>query len=280
MLTPTVIGLTLHHRNAALTAACINSLLSENAHHVLVVDNSADGGHSADSLYAMTKQKHRVSIVLPECNLGFAAGVNKGLADIAARFPDSQVLLINNDAILLPCALDLLCSQLLLNPEAMLVYPSIDHGGWVRGTVYYHRLTGLITDKKLPGSFSYPSGCCILINLIKTGTSLFDEDFFMYGEDIELGARLGSIPGAMIHVPSLLVRHEGSASSGMATRFYETRIAKAHIMLISKLSKNGIDRLMMTIGRILILPTRALIRCIRYKSTMPLKALYHALVDD
>ncbi|NYI19803.1 GT2 family glycosyltransferase [Xanthomonas arboricola] len=227
----------------------------------------------------MTKQKHRLSIVSPKRNLGFAAGVNKGLAEIDIRFPNSQVLLINNDAILLPGALDLLFSQLLINPEARLIYPSIDHGGWVRGTVYYHRLTGLITDNQLPGSFPYPSGCCLLINLTRTGTMLFDEEFFMYGEDIELGARLGSIPGAMIHVQSLLVQHEGSASSGMATQFYETRIAKAHIMLINKLGNNEIEKLMMGIGRMLTLPTRAFVRCIRYRSTVPLKAIYHALFD-
>lgn len=273
----TIIGLTLHYRDAERTATCINSLLSQNAHHVFVVDNSADQGCSAASLCLMMKSRDRFSIVSPTCNLGFSAGVNRGLEEIDARFPGSQVLLINNDAVLLPGALGLLSSQLQLNPNAMLVYPSIDHGGWVRGTVHYHRLTGLITDMHLPGSFPYPSGCCILINLNSADTKLFDEDFFMYGEDIELGARLGVIPGAMIHLPQLLVQHEGAASSGMATQFYETRIAQAHIMLIKKLGRGKIEKLLMLLGRAFILPARASLRCIRYRSITPLKALYQAL---
>src|SRR6185312_6348681 len=122
--------------------------------------------------------ERRCRIVTANRNLGFAAGVNRGLETLAVEFPDSPVLLINNDATLLPDALE-------ASPNAEVLYPDIDHGGWVRGTVYYHRLTGLITDRRLPGSFPYASGCCLLVNLPKSGATLFDEDFFMYGEDIE-----------------------------------------------------------------------------------------------
>ena len=267
-----IVGLTLHYRDAKRTSACLRSLLSQGVAHVLVWDNSGDGGVSAAGIEVMEGEcRHQVATV--GRNLGFAAGVNRGLEILAAEFPNSHVLLINNDAVVLPGALGVFQETLELYPSAEILYPDIDHGGWVRGTVYYHRLTGLITDRRVPGSFPYASGCCLLINLAKSGTRLFDEDFFMYGEDIELGARLSQRSGAMIHVPQLLVRHEGSASSGMGSLFYETRVVAAQLIIARKLSKGRLDALLVMALHGAWLGARSLARSLRFHSLTPLRAL-------
>ncbi|OOG36087.1 hypothetical protein B0E52_17475 [Rhodanobacter sp. C06] len=268
-----IVGLTLHYRDASRTFNCLRSLLEDGVSHVLVWDNSADGEASAAELERLMGSERRCRIVTANRNLGFAAGVNRGLETLAVEFPDSPVLLINNDATLLPDALRVFRDALEASPNAEVLYPDIDHGGWVRGTVYYHRLTGLITDRRLPGSFPYASGCCLLVNLPKSGATLFDEDFFMYGEDIELGARLSRRNGAMVHVPKLLVHHEGSASSRMGSQFYEARVVAAQLLIARKLSNGWADRLLIIVLHVILLGVRGLVRSLRFRSLTPLRAL-------
>jgi GT2 family glycosyltransferase len=268
-----IVGLTLHYRDAERTSACLRSLLAQDVAHVLAWDNSEDSGASAKELERLMAGESRFRVATEGRNLGFAVGVNRGLEVLFTEFPGSPVLLINNDAVLMPGALGAFQEALESHPYAEILYPDIDHDGWVRGTVYYHRLTGLITDRRLPGSFPYASGCCLLINPPESEAALFDEDFFMYGEDIELGARLSRRNGAMVHVPKLLVYHEGSASSRMGSPFYETRVVAAHWLIAGKLSKGRMDHLLVMTLHYVWLGMRGILRSLRFRSLIPLRAL-------
>lgn len=270
---PPVVGLTLNFRDVRRSAACVRSLLEEGAEHVLVWDNSDDCGETAHALRLVLESEFRVTIEVSPVNLGFAAGVNRGMDWIARRDPKAWVLLINNDARLLPGGLKALCDALLRHPEAKLAYPDIDHGGKILGTVYYQRWFGLLSSHSLPGSAPHASGCCLLLNAPRVGPFVFDEDFFMYGEDAALGCRLSCEPGAMLHVPFVWVYHEGSASSGLGTSFYEARMVAAHLILARKLAQGHISHAVLLLGRGLMLTTRALVRAFRYRSLVPLHAL-------
>jgi N-acetylglucosaminyl-diphospho-decaprenol L-rhamnosyltransferase len=268
-----VVGLTLNYRDPVRTVACVRNLLEQGAEHVLVWDNSADGGESSSLLAREFADDARVSIVDAESNLGFSAGINRGIEWLKHRHSGRAVLLINNDAQLLPGALCKLQSALQRAPKALVAFPDIDHGGWVRGLVWYQRLTGIISDKPLPGSFAYASGCCLLLSSGVCTGPLFDEDFFMYGEDWELGWRLSRQPGSTVHVPEILVAHEGSASSRMGSPFYETRVVAAQLIIARKLAKNRVDGLLVAVLHWCLLFVRALVRSIRFRSTTPIRAL-------
>ncbi len=270
---PPVIGLTLNFRDAARTHDCVQSLLADGACHVLVWDNSEDGGASAVALRAALVAEKRVSIEISPVNLGFAAGVNRGIEWIVRRYPGAWVLLINNDACLLPGALAALCDALAHNAVARIAFPDIDHGRRVIGTVYYQRWFGIFSTRFLPGSNAYASGCCLLLDPVQTGSAVFDEDFFMYGEDIELGCRMSGLPGALLHVPGVWVRHEGSASSRHGSPFYEDRMVASHLIMARKMAFNSVAKAGLLLGRALMLPARALLRALRQRSTIPLRAL-------
>ncbi len=279
-MSPAVVGLILNFRDAARTLVCAQSLLREGVTEVWVWDNSADGGASADALRAQAPDSGTLRILESPINLGFAAGVNRALARLRIERPGARVLLINNDAVLLPGAVAALEQALNAHAQAWIAYPDIDHGGRVIGTVYYHRLTGLLQLQRrwLPGSFAYASGCCLLIEPRHTGDALFDERFFMYGEDIALGYRLRARPGALVHVPLCLVRHEGSASSGMATAFYESRMVAAHLLLARVLGRGPCERALLLTMRLPVLFVRALLRSLRYSSLRPWRALYEGFL--
>jgi len=267
-------ALTLNYRDPDRTTTCVRNLLVEGAHHVLVWDNSDDGGLSVLALTQRFINEARVSVVDAKANLGFSAGVNRGLEWLHEKYPTHVVVLLNNDASLEPGALHALQQALCSVPGALVAFPDIDHGGWIRGKVYYHRLTGLISDAALPGSFLYASGCCLAFAPHVCSSKVFDEDFFMYGEDWALGWRLAQQhPGSLLHVPRLLVRHEGSASSKMGSPFYESRVVAAHLIIARKLSRSTIDGLLVKFLHGTWLAVRAFVRSIRRGSMVPLGAL-------
>jgi len=128
-------------------------------------------------------------------------------------------------------------------------------------------------DRPWPGSFPYPSGSALLIAPERIELPLFDEDFFMYGEDVMLGWRLGA--ARMVHVPAVLVWHEGSASSRNGSVFYELHVAAGHWRLAHKLARNPVDSVLLFACRGISLSTRALIRATRSRSPTPIRGLIH-----
>jgi GT2 family glycosyltransferase len=107
---------------------------------------------------------------------------------------------------------------------------------------------------------------------------LFDEDFFMYGEDAELSYRLTQ-QGWHIHcADQLLALHEGSGSSGSGTAFYEYHTARGHLLQSAKL-QGARPTFARHLGRVLYLPTRAVLRSIRAGTFVPMTALYRAATD-
>ena len=211
---PSVVGLTLNFRDAARTHDCVQSLLADGVCHVLVWDNSEDGGASARVLRAALGAEKRVSIEISPVNLGFAAGVNHGIDWIVQQHPGAWVLLINNDAYLLPGAMAALRDALTNSTVAKLTYPDIDQGGRVTSTVYYQRWFGLLSKHPLPGSDAHASGCCLLLDPARTGSAVFDEDFFMYFEDIDWFWRLQLQNYKFDYAHSCTVRHAGHGSTG------------------------------------------------------------------
>ena len=271
------VGLLLNYRDALRSVSSVRSLMANGAVGVVVWDNSADQGHSRAELLSEMEGDERIHVHISPTNLGFSAGVNRGLELCAQLYPGSRVLLINNDARLLPGGLEALVNVLEKHPESRIAFPAISHSGVVGGLSYYHKLTGILSGKPHPGCFPYASGCCMLLATDRLEVPLFDEEFFMYGEDAELGWRLHDKPGAMLFVDQVLVEHDGSASSGVGSAFYETHMVAAHLILVRKVSEKGAGRLVLYALRMPVLFMRACVRAKRFQSWVPLAALWHGI---
>jgi len=263
----------LNYRDASRSGACIRSLFDEGIEHVVVWDNSADGGLSAQSLRAIHGKDPRVIIHVSDENLGFAAGVNRGLKLCAAKLGATDVLLINNDAVLMSGALKTFEYAARARPEAGIISMDVEHAGHRQGPMYYQRWFGLQFKGPSWGAFAYASGSCLWIALGRVPSPLLDEEFFMYGEDCELGWRLRSNVNAWVHLPSCLVKHEGSAASGMGSPFYEARMVAAHLLLARKLASSSVQKYAFYALRVPVLLARALVRSLRHRSLEPWRAL-------
>lgn len=92
-------AIVVNYRNAADTAACIASLLSDDPTvQVVVVDNSADPQH-ADELHS--RLNGSVQLIINPHNAGFGVACNQGLAACERN----EVMLLNPDARVVPGAL-------------------------------------------------------------------------------------------------------------------------------------------------------------------------------
>jgi GT2 family glycosyltransferase len=177
--------------------------------------------------------------------------------------------LINNDAIFPQGHLQKMIAALEADKQAVMAFPSVMQAGTLHTWMHYQRWLGLILSRPVPGSFPYASGCCQLIAVDRLGLPLYDESFFMYGEDVELSWRLSDGRQKIIHVDGDPVLHEGSASSGPNTAFYETQMVASQFLLAFRLASGPVEAAWLFMARMLSLGLRALLRSLRHRHCQP-----------
>lgn len=276
-----VTGLVLHFRTPERTLACMRSLAYDGLRRIVVVDNSEDGGHSAiamqGGLDALCRGGVEVRWLSPPHNLGFAAGTDLGLGNIADH-DGAHALVINSDATLEPGAL---ARMIPLLANALVVVPQLSQDGAAPSSsfAYYDRTFGLITRRPWGSAVRHPSGCCLLIRREMAHRSLFDTDFFFYGEDVAFGAFLMRHGFVVADCREAVVRHAGSASAKNGSMFYEYHMNRAHWLLGAKLANGWLQRVAFTSARCLSLAVRAMVRSCRFRSVVPLRGLFAATAD-
>lgn len=275
-----ICAIVLNYRDAARTETCLRSLTGQGLDTVLVVDNSADDCATKE-LAAMIKNQtecidYTLCLLNPGSNLGFARGVNLAINDAAALCCDA-FLLINNDAAALHGMVARLAAALTDSSTAMVAPTVVDASGVAQPMLWYQRFFGLLTARPLPGSFPYLSGCCLLVRreILEDGR-LFDEDFFMYGEDTLLGWRLTCAGIRTLRMDDAFVRHDGAGSSRRGQIFYEYHMARAHILLAMKTWRHPLEIPLMLACKCVGLGLRALWRSLRFGNIVPLKAFFMA----
>jgi N-acetylglucosaminyl-diphospho-decaprenol L-rhamnosyltransferase len=191
----------------------VRSLLDDGAAPVVVVENGAPGsaGTALEGLLA-ARPGAPVHVVQPGRNLGFGAGVNRGLAALAGEpEPPEWVLVSNPDLVVHPGALPALRAAVESRPawavvgpriltDAGDVYPSVRNFPSFADAAGHALLAQLNPDNPFtrrynPGTpegdavteAGWVSGSCFLARrraLEELGG--FDEAYFMYAEDMDL----------------------------------------------------------------------------------------------
>ena len=264
------------------TIACLTSLLDQGLDSVVIVDNSGDPQANIQLQEALTKFRQRelpftIHQIINPRNLGYAAGVNIALRWLEDNQPHSYYLLINNDAEATTGMLPKLLELMQKHNKIALAAPVINTGEKQISGYWYHRFSGLIFSHNFVGTFPYLTGCCLLVDRRIIGEGLFDEDFFMYGEDVELSWRLRLSGWDTACVDQAIVQHEGVGSSHQGGFFYEYHIVRGHILLAWKLVKRRWEIPFLYLGRLLTLSLRSIVRAIRFRSLVPVTAWISAL---
>ena len=202
---------------------CLAALMAQTVklHEIILVDNA-----SSDGSIENVQRFPDVRLMVQEHNVGFAQANNLA---IKAASPESKwIALLNPDAFVEPRWLEMLLLSTISHPDfdmfaSKLVAASdpmvLDGAGDV-----YH-ISGLMWRRghggPAPTAVEYESEVfspCAAAALYRRSALLkvggFDEDFFCYAEDIDLGFRL-RLAGCRCHyVPWSVAHHVGSGTTG------------------------------------------------------------------
>jgi N-acetylglucosaminyl-diphospho-decaprenol L-rhamnosyltransferase len=208
------------------------SLATERPVTVIMADNGSTDGAPEEA----TQRYSNARLLRMEGNLGYGTAVNRAVAEIV---PESEfVVVANPDVQWGPRSIDLLLEAaerwptagslgpLIRDPDGS-VYPSARHlPSLIRGGM--HAVVGPFW-KSNPWTAEYRqertepserpvgwlSGSCLLLRRSAFDqVSGFDERYFMYMEDVDLGDRLGRAGWQNIYVPSAEILHDKGHATG------------------------------------------------------------------
>ena len=251
------------------TISCVRSLIPQGISKIVILDNSAEENQEKALLEAF-QGLARVDVIVSKHNMGFAGGVNFVLRKML-QYQFDAYLLLNNDT--------LAPDGLVENLVAGIHHSSLDIAAphiygypakeilWSKGN-YYNNVTGLITPKPIPvipRTYYYLTGCCLMVKReVFEKIGIFDESFFMYGEDVEFchraeknGFCIGIAKGALLY-------HRVNASSQNNSLFYEYHINRGHLILLKKLSHSRYEHMALFPMKLMMAGIRAFVRTMRY----------------
>lgn len=203
-------------------AGCLDSLREQTYSpiEVVIVDNGSKDG----SVDYLKENYPEVKLVTFPVNTGFSPAVNAGIKASTGV----MVALLNNDTVVDPKWMAELVSAMDEHPEAgsagckMLAYD--DHSlldgagdGYRRGGLpgrigHKERDTGRFDRKRyLLGACG---GAALYRRELFEDIGYFDEDYFAYLEDVDLGLRAQSAGYKCIYVPTSIVYHLGCGTTG------------------------------------------------------------------
>jgi N-acetylglucosaminyl-diphospho-decaprenol L-rhamnosyltransferase len=203
---------------------------------VVVVDNAPGGSSSIRDI----SEKYAAHYIPQSANLGYGAAMNVGLQSL----PESVdwVLLTNPDVVLHPGCIEALRSTISADPTIAAVGPAIETDGqtypsaravpslrtgvghalfaniwldnpWSRA---YRTSAELSTQRRDAG---WLSGACLMVRRsVFEAIGGFDESFFMYFEDVDLGFRIGKAGYRNVYEPAAVVTHSGAHSTSQDSR--------------------------------------------------------------
>ena len=184
---------------------------------IILVDNASNDG----SVSFVTENYPEVKILALSENLGFSVANNIVLKKAKSKY----VVLLNNDAVAHPMWLKNLVNALETHPKAafaaskMLFYDNpnvIDRAGdaYTRAGTGLLRGRGVSADKcnRQEWIFGACAGAAIYRTEMLSDIGLFDEDFFLLYEDVDLSFRAQLKGYKCLYVPEAVVYHKASSS--------------------------------------------------------------------
>lgn len=202
---------------------CLTALIAQAArpHEIILLDNA-----STDGSVEIARRFPSVRLMALERNTGFARGNN--LAIEAASKESEWIALINPDAFAAPRWLEALLAAAESNPEFDVFGSKLVNAAdstLLDGTGDAYHMSGLMwrTAHGIPVSYLGESACeifspCAAAALYRRSTLIevggFDEDFFCYAEDVDLGFRLRLAGYRCLYVPQSAAHHIGSGTTG------------------------------------------------------------------
>ena len=228
---------------------------------IVVVDCFSDAAERARVASACTT--HGWQAVLLDANVGFGAGVNAG-ADAAAQRGATVLVTLNPDAWIAASDLHVLIEAARANPRA-LVSPHIVTGDgrpWFSGADLYlddGTTAGRVRREQFEGRpyREWATGACFAISAeLWREVGGFDDDYFLYWEDIDLSRRILDAGGSLELLDVQAIHDEGQTHADAAVgrakspTYYYYNIRNRLLYAAKHLDDEGLARWMKSAGRV------------------------------
>jgi GT2 family glycosyltransferase len=232
---------------------CLQSIYDSNFNNlnweIIVVENN-----SLDDLSDIVKKYKNLKLIASEKNLGMGGGNNLGIKHSSGDY----ILISNPDIIFKKNCIVNLYSYIKKNNECALVGPKLvyPNGQLQYSSARFPKIYLPILRRTLLGRFfpnylnnyflksdSYDKirevnwllGACFIVKrneFFITKDKLFDERFFMYFEDVDLGKRINKKNKKVVYLPSAIAIHDhirASARYKWYLAVFKDKLAKEHI---------------------------------------------------
>jgi CDP-paratose 2-epimerase len=192
---------------------------------VVIIDNAS----TDDSLDGLEERFPSVELVRSGENLGFAAANNLAVGMCSEC---ELIALLNPDAFPEPSWLETLVAAAAAHPAYGFFGSRLvrdDDAGMLDGTGDMYHVSGMAwrrdqgapatVEREAGETFSACAAAAVYRRDVFVGVGGFDETFFCYYEDTDLAFRLRLAGHRCLYVPEAVVRHVGSATSGLLSEF-------------------------------------------------------------
>jgi GT2 family glycosyltransferase len=225
---PLISVIVVNYNGKKFLSDCFSSLFHQaySPFEVIMVDNASDDG----SVEYVQKNFPEVKTLTQATNLGFAGGTNAGIRKAEGEF----ILTLNNDTIIPIDFIDEFVKPMISDPfVGMCASKMIFPDGRINSTAICISRSGAAWDRGMgePDHGQYDvaeevfgpcAGAALYRRTMLDEIGLFDEDFFLYMEDVDLAFRARLCGWKCMYVPAARVIHVhgGTAEPGSDTSVY------------------------------------------------------------
>jgi len=199
----------VNYNGKDLLKAALESVNKNKDYEIIVVDNnSADG-----SVDFVKKNYKNVKIIENRKNLGYV-GINSALSCCKGKY----ILFLNNDIKIEKNCIKELLSVIEKDDKTGMAAPRLvnyynknlkSNGTWVSRAFY----SGHIGNNAAPEEIPYLGVGMIKKDIIEKFGYIFDPDYFIYAEDVDLGLRLRLLGYKVAFAPKALIYHLHAATA-------------------------------------------------------------------
>ncbi len=236
-------------------ARCLDSIFQNWPCHqteIIIVDNGSSDG----SVDMVKSNYHEVKLIINDQNLGFARANNIGINASSGRY----LCLLNSDTQVIDNCFDRMINYMEGHPDIGILGPKIlspdlqvQRSCMAFPTLWNSFCRALALDSLFPRSkqcggylmtyFAHDAirnvdiinGCCWLVRreALKS-VGLLDEQFFMYGEDMDWCRRFHQAGWKVVFYPYAQIIHYGGASSAQLPVKFYIEMRRANLLFIQK----------------------------------------------
>ncbi|WP_144940569.1 glycosyltransferase family 2 protein [Paenibacillus sp. 32O-W] len=241
MSSPLVSVVIVNYNGEKFLEECLLSVFNQSYKkiEIVVLDNNS----TDNSVHLLKEYSARINLITSKENLGFARGNNVAIRKCSGKY----VALLNNDAVARPDWLEKVVAIMEGNPALgsaackIISYNNrsvmdsagllLTNDGMSRGKGREEGVDSFNETREI----LIPSGCAAIYRkkaLDEVG--LFDEDFFCYCEDTDLGLRLQLFGWRCIFVADSIVYHRYSETAGKFSPFKAYLVERNHFWVVMK----------------------------------------------